>query len=144
MKNLPSNFTNWGKEMIGNLASGIKSKINEVGNAVKSVADAISSYLHFSEPDVGPLANANSWMPDFMNQMAAGIEAGRTKIQQAVSDVATDLAMPLNQSVNNTTLSYGGNTIIINAAPGMDVEALADAVQERINDEVMQREAAYA
>lgn len=144
VKNLPSNFTNWGKEMIGNLANGIKSKINEVGNAVKSVADAISSYLHFSEPDVGPLSDFNNWMPDMMGQMAAQIEAGRTKIQQAVSDVATDLAMPLSQSVNNTTLSYGGNTIIINAAPGMDVEALADAVQERINNEVEAKEHVYA
>ena len=130
--------------MIGNLVNGIKSKIADVGNAVKSVADAVASYLHFSEPDVGPLSDFNSWMPDMMSQMAQGIEAGRSKIQAAMNDVATDIEMPLNSSINNTTMNYGGISIVVNAAPGMDVEALADAVQERINDEVMQREAAYA
>lgn len=144
VKNLPSNFASWGREMIGNLAQGIRDKVASVGSAVKSVADAISSYLHFSEPDVGPLADANSWMPDFMDQMAAGIEAGRSKIQQAMNSVATDIAAPLNSNINNTTLNYGGNSIVVNAAPGMNVEEIADAVQERINDEVEAKEHAYA
>lgn len=144
VKNLPSNFFNWGSEMISNLANGIKNKVSQVGSAVKSVADAISSYLHFSEPDVGPLSDANSWMPDFMDQMAAGIEAGRSKIQQAMNSVATDIAAPLNSNISNTTLNYGGNSVVINAAPGMNVEEIADAVQERINDEVEAKEHAYA
>jgi len=144
VRNLPSNFFSWGSEMISNLANGIRNKVSQVGSAVKSVADAISSYLHFSEPDVGPLSDANSWMPDFMDQMAAGIEAGRSKIQQAMNSVATDIAAPLNSNINNTTLNYGGNSIVVNAAPGMNVEEIADAVQERINDEVEAKEHAYA
>lgn len=144
VKNLPSNFYSWGSEMISNLANGIKNKVSQVGSAVKSVADAISSYLHFSEPDVGPLSDFNSWMPDMMSQMANQIEAGRSKIQQAMSSVATDIAAPLNSNVNNTTLNYGGNSIVVNAAPGMNVEEIADAVQERINDEVEAKEHAYA
>lgn len=144
VRNLPSNFFSWGSEMISNLANGIRNKVSQVGSAVKSVADAISSYLHFSEPDVGPLSDANSWMPDFMDQMAAGIEAGRSKIQQAMSSVAADIAAPLNSNINNTTLNYGGNSIVVNAAPGMNVEEIADAVQERINDEVEAKEHAYA
>lgn len=144
VRNLPSNFFSWGSEMISNLANGIRNKVSQVGSAVKSVADAISSYLHFSEPDVGPLSDFNSWMPDMMSQMANQIEAGRSKIQQAMSSVATDIAAPLNSNVNNTTLNYGGNSIVVNAAPGMNVEEIADAVQERINDEVEAKEHAYA
>ena len=52
--------------------------------------------------------------------------------------------MPVSSSVNNTTMNYGGNSIVINAPAGMDVEALADAVQERINDAVIAKEHAYA
>jgi len=130
--------------MISNLANGIREKVSAVGSAVKSVADAISSYLHFSEPDVGPLSDFNSWMPDMMGQMADQIENGRRRVQEAMSNVATDIAMPLSPSMTSNTLNYGGNSIVINAAPGMDVEAIADAVQERINDEVEAKEHAYA
>ena len=56
------------------IVNGIKSCIGAVGDAVKSVADKIKSFLHFSVPDEGPLTDYESWMPDFMGGLAKGIE----------------------------------------------------------------------
>lgn len=47
-----------------------------VGNAVKSVASGIRSFLHFSVPDEGPLADADTYMPDFMKLLSGGIKKG--------------------------------------------------------------------
>ena len=41
------------------------------------MANTIRSHLHFSVPDEGPLTDFESWMPDFMNGLAEGIEKSR-------------------------------------------------------------------
>ena len=111
---LPGKFLQWGTDMINNLIAGIRSGIDAVGEAVGAVAEKISSFLHFSEPDVGPLANFNSWMPDMMKQMADQIEAGRLQVQLAASHVAADIAAPMetaqNFTLNNSFTFNGGYT----------------------------------
>ena len=39
----------------------------------KNVAKGIADFLHFSVPDKGPLADADTYMPDFMELLAKGI-----------------------------------------------------------------------
>lgn len=112
VKSLPEQFKQWGAEMIDNLIEGIKSKITAVGEAVASVADTIKSFFHFSEPDKGPLADFNSWMPDMMKQMAEQIEKGRYQVQMAAGHVAADLAAPIvgSQTVTlNNSFTFNGN-----------------------------------
>lgn len=112
VKSLPEMFKQWGAEMIDNLIEGIKSKITAVGEAVASVADTIKSFFHFSEPDKGPLADFNSWMPDMMKQMAEQIEKGRYQVQMAAGHVAADLAAPIvgSQTVTlNNSFTFNGN-----------------------------------
>ncbi len=47
----------WGKELVGMFASGIKSGIGLVADAAASIAKTVWSYLHFSNgPDVGAIA----------------------------------------------------------------------------------------
>ena len=110
ISSLPEKFLTWGTEMIGNLVAGIRSGIDAVGEAVGAVAEKISSFFHFSEPDEGPLSTFNSWMPDMMSQMAAQIEAGRHQVQLAASHVAADIAAPIGQSQNitlNNSFTFG-------------------------------------
>ena len=57
-------------------------------NAVKSVASGIASFLHFSVPDEGPLTDFESWMPDFIEGLAKGIDQNRSLIATAVKGVA--------------------------------------------------------
>lgn len=100
----------WGKDMIQNFIDGIKSKVQAVKDAVTGVADTIKSYLHFSEPDVGPMKNFNDWPRDMMHQYAEGISAGAYLVRQAVDGVATEVEVLQNPL-------------------GIDAEELYDAVQ---------------
>lgn len=75
------------------IVNGIKSCIGAVGDAVKSVADKIKSFLHFSVPDEGPLTEYESWMPDFMSGLAKGIEQNKDMVAKAVKGVASDMVL---------------------------------------------------
>ena len=55
------------------LVKGITGSIGAVVGAVKNVASAIASYIHFSRPDIGPLRMYEQWMPDFMAGLSRGI-----------------------------------------------------------------------
>jgi TP901 family phage tail tape measure protein len=83
----------WGSDFVQNFIDGITSKMSALLEKVKAMADSIRSYLHFSEPDKGPLKDFNSWPRDMMEQYAEGIENGRYLVQRAVSDVSADVAM---------------------------------------------------
>ena len=72
-----------------------------------SVADKIRSVLHFSVPDEGPLTDFDEWMPDFIGQLAEGIENSRSVIQSAMDDVASD--MTISPTATITAASDGDN-----------------------------------
>ena len=80
---------NWGSELIGNMKAGIEAGIGGLKSAMDNVGNAIKSRIHFSEPDVGPLADFNSWMPDMMKQMAQQINAGIPGVESAMQNTAS-------------------------------------------------------
>ena len=82
---------NWGKDLVDNFTSGIKNSMASAGEAAKSVAGTVSSYLHFTTPDKGPLKDADTYGPDFMKLYAKGIEDYSYLVKNAVSDVAMDM-----------------------------------------------------
>ena len=87
--------------------------IGKVKDAASSVASAIRSFLHFSVPDEGPLADFESWMPDFMEGLAKGIDRSKGTVEKAISKVADlmDLngAMPDMQASINAKVSGNGS-----------------------------------
>lgn len=101
---LASQAVTWGKDLVMGLVNGIKSCIGAVGDAVKSVADKIKSFLHFSVPDEGPLTDYESWMPDFMGGLAKGIEKSRGLVADAVNGVAEDMVVSPTVSANAVTM----------------------------------------
>ena len=109
---LPSKALQWGKDMIMGIVNGIKSCISAVGDAVKSVADKITSFLHFSVPDEGPLTDYESWMPDFMKGLAKGIEKSKSEVAKAVESVAdtmdlTSVVPKMNACLNANVTAEG-------------------------------------
>lgn len=82
----------WGRDMIQNLINGITSKISALTSKVKSVASTISSFLHFSVPDKGPLADFDKSMPDMIDLMVKGIDKNEYKLSNAVEGLAENLA----------------------------------------------------
>lgn len=153
-KNLPGEALQWGKDMITGLINGIKNMAGGVVNAVKDIGNKIKSFLHFSKPDTGPLVDVDQWMPDMMDLMTKGIIAGNPKLQAAVQTTARVVAgvsapparvssygsIPYGQPpISNSYSSYAGggnhygnNTIVIQGA-GMNPDAIAKAVQDRLD-----------
>lgn len=91
IKGLASQAFSWGSDMIMGIVNGIRSCIGKVSSAVSNVASTIKSYLHFSVPDVGPLTDYESWMPDFIDGMAKGIDNNKYKLVDAVQGMASDM-----------------------------------------------------
>ncbi|HBE8721290.1 phage tail tape measure protein [Clostridioides difficile] len=128
---LPSKALQWGKDIIMGIVNGIKSCISAVGDAVKSVADKITSFLHFSVPDEGPLTEYESWMPDFMQGLAKGINDSRSLIEKAVSGVASDMVI----NPNVTTADASGIAISRNSAGNADIiSGIVTALKDTFGD----------
>ena len=146
----------WGVDMINGLINGIKGMIGKVRDAISSVADVISSFIHFSEPDVGPLSNFDTFMPDMMKQMAQGIKKGIPLVANAMNSLTGNMAGSLSGGVGsvsagamaagNVSNTTNTNTVNINVygAQGQDVNELANAVQEIINDQIYSKGAVFA
>lgn len=150
---LPGEALRWGRDIIDGIANGIKGAIGKVTNAVSGVANKIRSFLHFSEPDIGPLSDFHTYMPDMMSGLASGIKAGIPMLQKAAGLAAGVISGGLNSTVttdgivgassgsyysegSGNTTTYGATTINVYGAPGQDTETLADKVAEVIFDRV--------
>lgn len=93
-----SSAKSWGSDLCDSLANGISGAISKVTSAARSVAYAVSSYLHFSEPDVGPLSNFHTFMPDMLKLMSSGIRANSYLAENAVYDLTNSIANTLDKS----------------------------------------------
>lgn len=150
---LPGEALRWGRDIIDGIADGIKGAVGKVTSAVSGVANKIRSFLHFSEPDVGPLSDFHTYMPDMMSGLAGGIKAGIPMLQKAAGLAAGAISGGLNGTIttdgivgassgsnygegSGNTTNYGATTINVYGTPGQDTETLADKVAEVIFDRV--------
>ena len=81
---LVDSFKSWGEDMMNGLIGGIMEKVEDVKEAASTVAGAVKSFLHFSEPDVGPLSDFHTYAPDMMNLFAQGIRDNAHLITDAI------------------------------------------------------------
>lgn len=104
---LPSQAMKWGKDFIQGLIDGIKSMIEKVKNTVSDVAATIRSFLHFSRPDVGPLRDYETWMPDFTQGLAKGIMDNIPVITKATRALANSMVVkPQNTNITVNPIDY--------------------------------------
>lgn len=143
IKSLPSQAVKWGKDFIQGLAGGIMSAARALLDSVKSIAKSIASFLHFSRPDVGPLRDYETWMPDMIDGMAEGIYKNAYKLENAVSSLSAGMEMRMGGAAAG---GAGGSTvnITVNPAKGMSEQQVADLVMQRMQHEVKQRESVFA
>ena len=129
---LPRQLYNWGVDMVKGIADGIRSAIHYVTSAVSSVADKIKSFLHFSRPDEGPLAEYESWMPD----MVEGLSDSLAKASPELISQTEALANGMSDAFNvNGGVSASG----VRSYDAM-VEAFKDALSQvkiEMDDEEM-------
>jgi len=136
---LPGQAFQWGSDIISSIADGIRDGIGWVQDAAASVAESIRGFLHFSEPDVGPLSDFHTYMPDMMKGLADGMRKNLPTLRAGVELVAGEMtgivpgtgaayAYAGGGSVSN----LGGVTIQVYGAEGQDEETIADRVMAKI------------
>lgn len=122
VRSLPGQLYNWGVDMIQGIADGIKSAIHKVTSAVSDVADKIKSFLHFSRPDEGPLAEYETWMPDMVEGLSDSLRKASPELISQTEALANGMSDAFN--VNGSVSASGGRSY--NAM----VEAFKDALTQ--------------
>lgn len=138
---------NWGRDIISGLVDGIRQKISSVAHAISDVADTIRSYIHFSEPDVGPLADFNSYMPDMTKELAQGMIRGIPQIESAMNRLTSAMVPSLSsaQTSGAGQTNNLSNSVSINVygAQGQDINELANIIEDKITNNVVRRGVAF-
>ena len=138
---------NWGRDIISGLVDGIRDKITSVAHAISDVADTIRSYIHFSEPDVGPLKDFSSYMPDMTKELAQGMIQGIPQIESAMNRLTSAMVPSLanSQLTSGTTTNTTSNSVSINVygAQGQDINELANIIENKITNNVVRRGVAF-
>ena len=97
------------------MVRGIRNSIGNITSAVRDVANKIKSFLHFSVPDEGPLTDYESWMPDFIQGMAKGIDDNKYRLINAVQGMAGELTV--RPSLTSPMLkNVGGNGLQVQSS----------------------------
>lgn len=107
IKSLPGQLYNWGVDMVKGIANGIRNAIGYVTSAVSAVADKIKSFLHFSRPDEGPLAEYESWMPDMVAGLSDSLRKASPELINQTEALANGMSDAFN--VNGGISTNGGN-----------------------------------
>ena len=92
IQNTVDNAVSWGSDMISNFVSGINQKWNHAVQTVSNFAGTIASYLHFSEPDKGALANFHTFSPDMMELFAQGIHQNVSRVTSQAKTLTQNLS----------------------------------------------------
>lgn len=134
--NLGRNASTWGKDLATNMATGIKNNIHKVTNAVTSVANKIKSFLHFTEPDEGPLSNFHTYMPDMIDLMVSGIKSNTNKIKNEMENLAGTMSYTINtEAVTGIPLTTNPTIKPVNVEANNMLDALSDiAYKENENN----------
>ena len=109
IKSLPSQALQWGKDIIGGLIDGIKAKVSHLVDSVKDIAGTIASFLHFSEPDEGPLSNFHTFMPDMIDLLGKGIKGNLGKLTGPMKELAGMLIPEAGAMESITSSGNSGN-----------------------------------
>ena len=124
------NMYSWGSDLMHNMVNGISSGLNTLKSKVSEAASTIRSYLHFSQPDVGPLADFNTWMPDMMSQLAGGIAKDTDKVRKQVENLAGVMRLEPAMQANVTAVS---GTPAVRTNGGDNTAELANAVYNAVS-----------
>lgn len=108
IRSLPGQLFNWGVDMVKGIANGIRNAIHHVTSAVSDVANKIKSFLHFSRPDEGPLAEYESWMPDMVDGLSDSLRKASPELISQTEALASGMSDAFN--VNSGISVSGGRS----------------------------------
>lgn len=116
LSSLSRSAHSWGQDLASGFANGISSGWRWVRNAASNLADLVRSYIHFSTPDVGPLADFDTYAPDMIKTFASGIESSKSLVVGSMNGLASDI---------RSNIGVGGTVEVSTQSP---VSQIANAV----------------
>ena len=135
LRNLVSEANIWGNDLADNFSNGIRSKTSTVGKAVESMANTVRSMLHFSEPDLGPLADFSSYAPDMMDLFAQGVLDNEDKVTNAV-EKAFDLKDTIISTPSAIPSVTGASSGLITPNAGNNITVVLELDGEKFGKAV--------
>lgn len=133
IKSLPGQFLQWGMDMMSNFASGIwKGFTGWVKGKISGVTNFIKKNLHFSVPDEGPLADADEWMPDFMDLLATGIDRNKSRVESQIKDLQDIMDIGMDPSFTDNTNYRYDPTIAVYNTTTLDGRNIASSMERVI------------
>lgn len=102
---------NWGADMIQGFIDGIKRMVGKLTSAVSNVAKTIASYLHFSEPDLGPLSDFSESGSDMVQNFIKSMNSQQNALRRAVSQTAAIIDSGMSDSYDIATKSTVQQTV---------------------------------
>lgn len=106
-----NNSRTWGRDLLDGFSNGIMERLGVLKDHVMRVVNTIKSYLHFSKPDVGPLRDYETWMPDMIEGMAKSLEKSAPILLSKVANLAD--VMSMSPTLNGTVNSMSPNVNVI-------------------------------
>lgn len=143
-KNLPGEALQWGKDMVHGFINGIKSLGGEIEDGAKFAANKIRSFLHFSKPDKGPLADADKYGYDFMKLLADTIDANSDKPAEAAKKVAqlvSDKIKSIKDSLSKDTKNLNAQLSQLNVDENRALRGVKGNKRYNIEDEYTAKKA---
>lgn len=114
-------FAQWGKDMLDNFVGGILGGVDKVGEAAKTVAGKIANFLHFSVPDEGPLADADTYGPDLIELLASGIENNVGSLAERIRAALDTVKQVFVTFMEETVALFNGDEgLLINISRALD------------------------
>lgn len=140
-----------GRNLIQGIANGLSGAasliVDAAKNAAQSAFNAAKSFLGINSP-----ATKGIWLGDMYDEgVAVGIKDNAGEITKATNSMMDDafgaLTAPQAQFDFGSDQSSSGQLVLnmtINGAEGQDINALAEIIQNKINNAVRSKELAYA
>ena len=135
------------QQLLSSAVKETKEKLETLKTAAEQANTALANgdisqaqYLHFSVPDIGPLTEYESWMPDFMKGLAEGIEKSRSMVEKAIGHVSSDLVLnPEIGSLKSGVFgggSGGDGSVTVNVPlflDGKQITSATSTIQTQLN-----------
>jgi len=102
---LKNSAVNWGRDMVQGFINGIQERFEAFKRKVRSLADTVASFMHFSRPDEGPLRDYEKWMPDMVEGLARTLSASSYKLESAVGGLAGGVAAGMTMNLGGITIN---------------------------------------
>lgn len=147
IKSVIGDAWNWGWDLVYQFTEGIKSNMPSLSNVIggaQGIAGMIRSFMHFSVPDVGPLADFDEYAPDMMDLFIKGIKDNESKLKNQITDTfdfenmikAPEISVRTSDGGSNSSYAVANN-ITINVTSGVissdyDAHRTAQKISEQL------------